>query len=461
MKTKRINMNRVSLKSIAYTIVCVSIVTIVYMSSCTRKNQILDLPAVVTNQSDLLCMKTTTAPTIDGMMDDIWEKTTPLTAITQVPDPGNGLFYGYIGTQYPVTLRTMYDATSIYFLAEIPDMTKSVLTSPWYFDPVTKRWSQEPSARTFDVNGNLTREGWGEDKLAFLWNIDNSVTKFATQTCYASCHLFTPYLDPTTTPATMKSNQSGNHYTNGSTEKIDMWWLQLGKDPIYNQFSDEYQDWAGGPSITALVGGSGNGRKKDDQVVIGASATYPYGPSYSSTVGGTTSNTQKLNLTGVTPAVSVSVPLYVIPGKMNYYYILQTEVASNVAKKVIAVDSTGILTLSDSTKINPITDVDYQRNAWEDIVYGKDGAKIIPSYLSAPLTNGRADITCQVEYTGSGWRVEWKRLLKTPSSLKQDIDFTKGMVDGQMQDQPFGMAFFNQSNYQHGIKPNLLLKFQK
>ena len=166
-------------------------------------------------------------------------------------------------------------------------------------------------------------------------------------------------------------------------------------------------------------------------------------------------------MTGVTPAVSVSVPLYVIPGKMNYYYILQTEVASNVAKKVIAVDSTGILTLSDSTKINPITDVDYQRNAWEDIVYGKDGAKIIPSYLSAPLTNGRADITCQVEYTGSGWRVEWKRLLKTPSSLKQDIDFTKGMVDGQMQDQPFGMAFFNQSNYQHGIKPNLLLKFQK
>jgi len=30
-----------------------------------------------------------------------------------------------------------------------------------------------------------------------------------------------------------------------------------------------------------------------------------------------------------------------------------------------------------------------------------------------------------------------------------------------LQDQPFGIAFFNNSNYQHGIKPNLLLKFLK
>ena len=459
MKTKR--MKILSLKSLAFAVIGISTVTTVYLSSCTRKNQILDLPVAVTQKSSLNSMKTTTSPAIDGIIDDIWNKATKLETVTQVPDPGNGLFYGYIGTQYPVTLRSMYDNSYIYFLAEIPDAGKSVSISPWYYNPLTKRWAQEPSARTFDVNGNLTREGWGEDKLAFLWNIDNSVTKFPTQTCYASCHLFTPYLDPTTTPATMKANQSGNHYTNGSNEKIDMWWLHLGSDPIYNQFSDEYQDWAGGPSITSLVGGNGNGRHKDDQVVNGASTSYPYGPTYTTAVGGTTTNRQTLAITGVTPAVNVTVPLYVIPGRFNYDYILQSEVDAKTALKVIAVDSNGILTLADSSKINPITDVAYQRNANEDSVYGKDGAKAIPSYISAPLTNGRADITCQVQYTGSGWVIEWKRLLKTPSALKQDIDFTKGTVDGQMPDQPFGMAFFNQSNYQHGIKPNLLLHFEK
>jgi len=45
--------------------------------------------------------------------------------------------------------------------------------------------------------------------------------------------------------------------------------------------------------------------------------------------------------------------------------------------------------------------------------------------------------------------------------LKQDIDFTKGKDGDQLVDQPFGVAIFNKSNYQHAIKPNLLLKFEK
>ena len=30
-----------------------------------------------------------------------------------------------------------------------------------------------------------------------------------------------------------------------------------------------------------------------------------------------------------------------------------------------------------------------------------------------------------------------------------------------LQDQQFGMAIWNGSNYQHGIQPNLVLKFKK
>lgn len=423
--------------------------------SCTKENQILDVPTI-NNSTDLISIKIATPPTIDGIIDPIWDSAAKLKAVPQVPDAGNGLFAGYIGTQYPVTFRSMYDDNNIYFLAEWADANQSVQVQPWYFNPTTKRWAQEPSARTFDVNGNLTREGWGEDKLAMLWNIDNSTAKFASLTCYASCHLFTAYLDPTTTPATMKPNQSANHYTNGANEKIDMWWLKIGRDPIYSQFSDEYQDWGGGPTYSSLVGGSANGRHQDDQVVTGvASTTYPFGPTYSANAAGTgtSNNTQTLTITGSSPAISVSVPKYVIPGKADYYYILQTEVDNATAKLVTAVDANGVLTLSGGTMIDPNTGTDYQRKG--DPVTGGDGPKIIPSYISAPLTKGRADITCMVVYTGTGWIVEWKRALKTTDNLKQDIDFSS------LSDQPFGMAIFNKSNYQHGIKPNLLLKFKK
>jgi len=75
--------------------------------------------------------------------------------------------------------------------------------------------------------------------------------------------------------------------------------------------------------------------------------------------------------------------------------------------------------------------------------------------IVSPLKNGRADIDCVTTYTGTGYIVEYKRKLKTNDVLKQDIDFTS------LQDQPFGFAVWNRSNYQHAIQPNLMLKFQK
>ena len=424
-----------------------------YVVSCTKNDQILE-SGTSGSLTELLSFKTTSAPTIDGIVDAIWEKASILDVTTVVPDPGNGMFAGYIGTKYPIALRSMYDADRIYFLAEYADENKSTQVSPWYYNPTSRRWAQEPSARTYDANGKLSREGWGEDKLAFLWNIDNSTAKFATQTCYSSCHMFTPYTDPTTTPPTPKPNQSGNHYTNGSNEKIDMWWLKIGRDPIHNQMSDEFQDWAGGPTYSSLVGGSANGRHQDDQMVTGTPSTnYPYGPTYSANVGGTSNNTQSLTITGSDPVIKVNVPKYLIPNKTDYYYILKTEVDAGSAVLVTEVDSNGVLTLKDGSTIDPRIGTDYQRVG--DAVYGGHGSKIIPSYISSPLTNGRADITCQAVYTGSSWIIEWSRLLKTPDSFKQDVDFSS------LEDQPFGVAIFNKSNYQHGIKPNLVLKFQK
>lgn len=410
---------------------------------CTKNAQVV--VATTTNTSELLSYKTATAPTIDGTVDAIWDNAQKLGVSPTVPNPSNGMFASYIDQVYPATLRSMYDDQYIYFLAEWNDVSNNPV-QPWYFDGTTMRWVQRPNANTFDVNGNLLKSGMGQDQFSFLWNIDNSTAKFATQTCYASCHIFTPYRN---FQGVMVPNKSANHYTNGVNEKIDMWWCHLNKDLVTNQMDDQYQDWAGGPSVTDTVGGSGNGRKADDLV-----PPVPFSTAYINTntnpSNGAFNNTQSLKLDGT--GASVNVPKWVVPGGTNKLYYASTDtLPGGAALKVTGVSSTGVLTYMGGT-IDPNGDAGYQDNAG---TAPSVGAKCIPSFISAPLTAGRADITATGKYTGTGWVLEFKRLLKTPGTLKQDVDFSS------LADQPFGVAIFNSSNYQHGIQPNLLLKFQK
>ncbi|CAN5664705.1 hypothetical protein BH11BAC3_BH11BAC3_17540 [soil metagenome] len=435
------------------------VLAIGYVVSCTKDNQILDIPQ--TNSStDLISFKTSTAPGIDGTIDGSWDNATKLNVVPAVPDPGNGLFAGYAGEQYPTTIRSMYDDQNIYFLVEIKDPTQSVNVTPWYFNidaNVTGKtgWAKEPSSNSYDGNGALSRAGMGEDRVAMLWNIDNSTPKFTTQSCYSSCHLFTPYMDYSKTPSVFTANASGNHYTNGASEKIDMWWGRLGyisKNASLGFIDDNYQDYAGGPAVSNLVGGNLNGRHVDGIYPNGtASTTWPNKPNYtSSPTQGEVNNSQNLKLDGT--GASVSVPVWVMPGIQKAGYILVAD-TSGTAKKVMAVSSAGVLTLSDGSSIDPNAGTAYQRTG--DAVSGPTAATSIPAYIGVPLIGERADITAGAIYTGTGWVVEYKRALKTADVLKQDIDFSS------LQDQVFGIAIWNNSNYQHGIQPNLVLKFKK
>lgn len=427
---------------------------LVYNVSCEYKTPLV--PAVSDpdqfSTTSLTSIKISTPPTIDGAVDLAWANSPVLRINPTVPDPGNGLFSGYINENLPVTLRSMYDEENIYFLAEYADDTKSVNVAPWYFNPDTKLWAQESTSKTFDQNGVMTRIGFGEDKIAMLWNIDSSTPKFATQTCYASCHVFTPYLDYSVTPAVQRSNaNSGNHYTAGNSEKIDMWWGHLGRDLIFDQMDDNYQDWAGGPAVSNLTGGNANGRHVDDIVVSGISTTWPNRPIYTTPKPqGTINNRQTLKLDGT--GASVSVPMWVMPNATNSYYILAADTLNNRAVKITKVSSTGVLSY-DKGSIDPTADINYQRI--DNAVTGGMGSKAIPSYIASPLIGGRADITCKAVHTGSGWIVEYKRPLKTKDVLKQDINFSS------LNDQQFGFAVWNQSNNQHAIQSDLVLKFKK
>jgi len=235
-----------------------------------------------------------------------------------------------------------------------------------------------------------------------------------------------------------------------------MWWARLGfisKDATTHQMDDNYQDWAGGPSITNITGGNANGRHVDGIVPDGTkSTTWPYRPNYTvSPVQGEVNNTQNLKLDGT--GASVAVPLWVIPSAAAAKFILVADTTNGTAKKITGVSSAGVLTLSDGTTIDPAAGTSYQRTG--DPASGPTAAKSIAGFIAVPLIGGRADISCAAVYTGTGWIVEYKRALKTGDALKQDIDFSS------LQDQVFGVAIWNKSNYQHGIKPNLVLKFKK
>ncbi len=382
-----------------------------YAVSCTKGDQVLDVPQPINSSTDLVSIKTTTPPVLDGIIDGMWANSPKLQFSTAVPEVTGDVFRGYTGNIIPsVTLRSAYDNDNIYFLVEWLDPTESINRQPWYFDPGTQRWAQESGSPTFSGSGAITRPAFYEDKLAFLWNVNKSVNGWNNGTCYKSCHTGLP-----------ASDGSSRHFTNFPTEKIDMWHWKSVRGGINGamQFDDQYQDNT-----------YPNGRKND----AGAQAY--------------ADNKQTLVMTGT--ATSVSVPKYVIPGISNYRWILQSETnGAAIAKQVIAVSTTGVLTLSDATTIDPNIGTDYQR-----VGLGV-GAKAIPGLVISAFDGSRGDISCKAIYTGTGWILEFKRALKTADVDNRDIDFST------LEDHYFGMSIFENAQIAHSIKPNLVLKFKK
>ncbi len=392
-------------------VVTTLILFIGYGVSCTKDDQILDLPQPVNNSTDLISVKTGTPPSIDGTIEAMWNNSPKLQFTTAVPEVTGDVFRGYTGNIIPsVTLRSAYDATNIYFLLEWTDPTQSLSRLPWYFDPVSQRWAQEKGAPTFSASGAIIRPAFYEDKVGFLWNINNSVSGWNTATCYKSCHTGLP-----------ASDGSSRHFTNTASEKIDMWHWKSVRGGVNGAFQFEDQN---------QINKYPNGRQGD-----------PGNDVY-------TNNVQSLVITGSSPAVTVSVPKYVIPAKSNYGWILNSEITAGTAKTITAVSATGVLTLSDGSTIDPTVGTDYQR-----IGLGI-GAKSIPGLTINAYTGSRADISCKAVYTGSGWILEFTRALKTTDDI-YDVDFSS------LADQYFGIGIFENAQIAHSIKPNLVLKFKK
>jgi two-component system sensor kinase len=138
----------------------------------------------------LTAEKTSETITIDGYANETsWAAAKTL--IVPVQD-------GTIGAT-EVTLQALYDNTYIYILITWNDTTESRINHMWTYDADKGTWSQ---------HGNR------EDRLSFVWNIEDSITFFNIGGCQVTCH-------------------GDRHYTNAADEKGDWWhWKAARTDPV-------------------------------------------------------------------------------------------------------------------------------------------------------------------------------------------------------------------------------------
>jgi len=398
----------------------------IFLTFCTKKNQVLDTgssnPTILYASKGTATLQAINSSPWDGTIESIWNDATKLTVHATVPDLGNNTFAGFIGNATDVTIRSLYDANNVYFLAEWNSDQKNLASSPWYFNPTTHLWAQESSAPVKNADSITFRPPFIQDQFAILFNIANSCPTFATLSCYAACHANSAYGGTTPTGGIMR--------TSGPTEFLDCWRARMLQVTNVNQANDTYLDWGAGVLNQNEV-------NNDAQLL---------------TTDGGFSNKKTLTITGT--SIKETVPMWLIPtAAYTNGAILQIDTLSGGrALKVIAVDTNGILTLSNSTTIDPRTIT--SGTIYQQVGSG-DGANCIPGSIVSPYSGSRGDVTANAFWTGTGWRLLLMRSLKTTDAA-YDVDFSS------LSDQYFGLGImFNGADNQHAIANGLLLRFNK
>ncbi len=450
-----------------YLVIALLLVTSTFFSNCVKRDQVMSSGSTSTSNI-LYAAKVATGPTVqpvggsawDGTIDPIWNNAQKLTVTATVPDLGNGTFTGYIGNSVSITMRSLYDANNIYYLVEWNESQYNAKSALWYFNPTLHLWTQEVTNYTtaaastvnaagtnYNVNSDGTlRPTAAQDQFAIMFNIAGSCLNFPTLSCYAACHTVSTFGTPTTATG-------GVMFTNGPTERLDVWRARMLQVVNENQVNDCFID--DGSSVAPGLGGTldKNEVHSDWQVHNGSSSTVPTALQSAQAADGGMTNSQTLKMNNAA-ATSVKVPLWVIPSGnyKNSAILLKDTLAGGAAVKVVKVDSTGILTLANGATINPNTAV--SGTAYQQVGSG-DGANCIPGSIVDAYTGSRGDVIANAFFTGTGWRMMLKRALKT-SDTTNDADFSS------LADQNFGIGLmFNGADNQHAIVPGLLLRFVK
>lgn len=176
------------------------------------------MPEWVAPEGALVAYPVASAPTLDGVADEaFW---------ADAEDFVIDVDGGFGGFETKVNIKAVYTADSVYFLVSYADPADSFFRSPWQKQE-DGTWKQIKDPDDKGGDNNLTYE----DKLSFIWPINNSIPKFETKGCYTACHAgensdIKPY---------------GNKYTSAEGELGDIWHWKSVRN--LNQIDDQYLDW--------------------------------------------------------------------------------------------------------------------------------------------------------------------------------------------------------------------------
>lgn len=169
-------------------------------------------------EDTLVSSRADAGPVLDGNVDPVWNDAPALT----VPVSG-----GWAGS-LTVSMKSVHDGNNVYFLLRYSDPDKSERRQPWVKN-ADGSWTKVP-AKTPGWSSWSAKDPNAayEDKLAMIWNINDSIAGFNESGCTVLCHWTGP-------PQPRK-------YTNAPGEKGDMWhWKAVRTAPV-GQVDDQYVD---------------------------------------------------------------------------------------------------------------------------------------------------------------------------------------------------------------------------
>lgn len=334
------------------------------------------MPAWEAPEGALVANPVDAAPTLDGIADEaFWADAEDI--VIDV----NG---GFGGFETKVNLKAVYTADSVYFLMTYEDPTESFFRSPWQKqEDGTWKQIKDPDDKGGDNNTVY------EDKMAFIWNINNSINKFETAGCYTACH------------AGENSDEKpyGNKYTAAEGELGDIWhWKSIRN---LNQIDDQYVDWSTYQARKDADNGNKEaGRKSDPKESGGYSDNFASMPDPADA----TKTVPNKTLPGFTsPSIDMTTGA---PG-----YILDSE---KVALDQAALDALPV-------------------------------GSYIPAIVKSEIVGDRGQISAGWQWADGMWTIEFGRLLDTASDY--DVQFTD--LTAQYY---FGVAVFENAQVRHATQ---------
>jgi hypothetical protein len=175
------------------------------------------VPAFTAPDGALVSVKAAAAPELDGEADEAAWAEAPELSIPVAGGANNG--------STDIKLKSVYTDDMVYFVATWADPTESWLRAPWE-KQADGSWKKLADPNDKGGDNNV----YYEDKLSFIWNINESIKGFETAGCFGLCHVgensdVKPY---------------GNKYTATEGEIGDIWHWKSVRN--LNQIDDQYVD---------------------------------------------------------------------------------------------------------------------------------------------------------------------------------------------------------------------------